>query len=115
MTDFPIVETTNVQNTIATLKEKFPGVVQDDTRQGYTGIVVDKNRLVEVATAIRDELGYDYLSSATAVDYHGISDDMEMVYHAYRTSGGPALVFKAQTPRNKPEIPSLVEVWPGAD
>jgi NADH-quinone oxidoreductase subunit D/NADH-quinone oxidoreductase subunit C/D len=115
MTDFPIVETTTMQNTIASLKEKFPDAVKDDSRQGYTGVVVDKNKLVEVATAIRDELGYDYLSSATAVDYLGITDEMEMVYHAYRTSGGPALVFKAQTPRNKPEIPSLVEVWPGAD
>jgi len=115
MTNFPIVETTNVQNTIASLKEKFPDAVKDDSRQGYSGIVVDKNKLVEVATAIRDELGYDYLSSATAVDYLGIADEMEMVYHAYRTSGGPALVFKAQTPRDKPEIPSLVEVWPGAD
>jgi NADH-quinone oxidoreductase subunit C/D len=115
MTDFPMVETTNVQNTIASLKEKFPDAVKDDSRQGYSGIVVDKNKLVEVATAIRDELGYDYLSSATAVDYLGIADEMEMVYHAYRTSGGPALVFKAQTPRDKPEIPSLVEVWPGAD
>ena len=115
MTDFPIVETTNVQNTIASLKEKFPDAVKDDGRQGYSGIVVDKNKLVEVAIAIRDELGYDYLSSATAVDYLGIADEMEMVYHAYRTSGGPALVFKAQTPRDKPEIPSLVEVWPGAD
>src|SRR5258708_4131098 len=109
MTDFPIVETTTVQNTIASLKEKFPDAVKDDSRQGYTGVVVDKNKLVEVATAIRDELGYDYLSSATAVDYLGIADEMEMVYHAYRTSGGPALVFKAQTPRDKPEIPSLVE------
>jgi NADH-quinone oxidoreductase subunit D/NADH-quinone oxidoreductase subunit C/D len=41
--------------------------------------------------------------------------DMEMVYHAYRISGGPALVFKAQTPRDNPEIPSLIDVWPGAD
>jgi NADH-quinone oxidoreductase subunit C/D len=40
---------------------------------------------------------------------------MEMVYHAYRTSGGKGLVFKAQTPRDKAVIPSLVGVWPGSD
>jgi NADH-quinone oxidoreductase subunit C/D len=115
MTDFPIVETANVASAIATLKEKFPDAVKDDSRQGYSGVIVDKNRLVEVASAMRDELGYDYLSSATAVDYHGIADEMEMVYHAYRTSGGPALVFKAQTARENPVIPSLIDVWPGAD
>ena len=43
--------------------------------------------------------GFDYLSSATAVDYLGQGDHMEMVYHAYRSGGGGALVFKAQTDR----------------
>ncbi len=99
----------------AKLKERFPGWVQDDTRPGYSGVIVDKNHLVEVATAVRDDYGFDYLSSATAVDYFGIEDSMEMVYHAYRTTGGSALVFKAQTERENAEVPSLIHVWPGAD
>jgi NADH:ubiquinone oxidoreductase subunit D/NADH:ubiquinone oxidoreductase subunit C len=115
MTDQAIIEKTDVDAAIGVLKDKFPDIVKDDTRQGYSGIIVDKNHLVEVATAIRDDLGYDYLSSATGVDYFGIADEMEMVYHAYRISGGPALVFKAQTARGNPEIPSLIDVWPGAD
>lgn len=115
MTDNIVVEQTDIQAAVAVLKEKFPDAVKDDTRQGYQGIIVDKNHLVEVATAIRDELGFDYLSSATAVDYQGISDHLEMVYHAYSTAGGPALVFKAQTPRDNAEIPSVIDVWPGAD
>lgn len=97
------------------LKQKFSEVVVEDDRNGFSGVIVDKARLPEVAQAIRDELGFDYLSSATAVDYHGIADQMEMVYHAYRTSGGPALVFKAQTDRENAEIPSLIDVWPGVD
>lgn len=115
MTDYPIVEATDVPAAIAALKERFPNAVKDDTRQGYSGVIIDRQRLVEIATFIRDDLGFDYLSSATAVDYLGIADEMEMVYHAYRTAGGPALVFKAQTPRGKAEIPSLIEVWPGVD
>ncbi|TVR19069.1 MAG: NADH-quinone oxidoreductase subunit NuoD [Anaerolineaceae bacterium] len=112
------VETTDVDSAIAYLKDKFPSAVSDDTRDGYSGVIVDKNKLVDVARAIRDELGYNYLSSATAVDYHTLGEpdsDMEMVYHAYPITGGGALVFKAQTPRDNPEIPSLVNVWPGAD
>jgi len=115
MTDNAIVETNDVQSAIASLKERFPDAVKDDTRQGYSGVIVDKSRLLEVATAMRDEMGYDYLSSATAVDYLGIEDSMEMVYHAYKTTGGSALLFKAQTDRNNPVIPSLIDVWPGAD
>jgi NADH-quinone oxidoreductase subunit D/NADH-quinone oxidoreductase subunit C/D len=110
-----MLEQVDVQGAIALLKQQFPDAVKDDSRQGYGGVIVNKHDLVEVATYMRDQLGFDYLSSATAVDYHGIEDSMEMVYHAYRTSGGSALVFKAQTDRNAAEIPSLVEVWPGAD
>src|SRR5215216_4261877 len=119
MTDQSVIpaqqETLDIPASINALKEKFPDVVKDDSRQGYSGIVVDRTRLVEVAQAMRDELGFDYLSQACAVDYLGLGDHLEMVYHAYRISGGPALVFKAQTPRDNAEIPSLVPVWPGAN
>jgi NADH:ubiquinone oxidoreductase subunit D len=40
---------------------------------------------------------------------------MEVVYHTYQSAGGPALVFKVQVPRDNPEVPSLVSVYPGAD
>jgi NADH-quinone oxidoreductase subunit C/D len=119
MTDQSVIpaqqETLDIPASISALKEKFPDAVKDDSRQGYSGIVIDRTRLVEVAQAMRDELGFDYLSQACGVDYLGLSDHLEMVYHAYRISGGPALVFKAQTPRDNAEIPSLVNVWQGAD
>jgi len=112
------VDVNSIEGAISYLKEKYPDAVSDDTREGYGGVIVDPRHLVDVALTVRDELGFDYLSSATAVDYMGIGEpdsDMEMVYHAYRISGGSALVLKAQTPRDNPEIPSLVDVWPGAD
>ena len=108
-------KTGSTADAITYLKNKFPGVVSDDTRAGFLGVLVEPNKLVEVATVIRDELGYDYLSSATAVDYLGAGDHLEMVYHAYRMSGGGALNFKAQTDREKPVIPTLTGVWRGAD
>lgn len=109
------IATSDVDGAIAYLKEKYPKDVQDDTREGYSGVIVNKDKLVAIAQTIRDDLGFDYLSSATAVDYLGLSDHMEMVYHTYRTTGGPALVFKAQTDREKAEIPSLTSLWKGAD
>jgi len=98
----------------ADLIARFPEVVSADTRKGYSGIIVKPESLIEVATAIRDDLGFDYLSSVSGVDY--LPDGMmEVVYHAFRSSGGSALVFKAQTPRDNPVVPSLVPVYPGAD
>lgn len=105
----------DIDAAIEQLKQKYPDLISDDTRDGYSGIIVDAKNLQQVALSIRDELGFDYLSSATAVDYLGVGDHMEMVYHAYSTNGGSALVFKAQTDRDNPEIPSLTPVWQGAD
>ncbi len=97
------------------LDQEFPGDVTPDARKGYSGYIVKPDRLVEVATALRDRHGYDYCSSATAVDYLE-QGQCEMVYHLYNTkTGGPAVVLKAQTPRENAVLPSLTPVWPGAN
>ena len=40
------------------LKEKFPEIT-DDSRQNYTGLMVPADKLLEVAQALRDEIGFD--------------------------------------------------------
>jgi NADH-quinone oxidoreductase subunit D/NADH-quinone oxidoreductase subunit C/D len=97
------------------LDQEFPGDVTSDARKNYSGYVVKPEKLVEVATALRDRHGFNYLSSATAVDYLE-QGQLEMVYHLYNTkAGGPALMLKAQTPRDNAVLPSLTPVFPGAD
>ena len=97
------------------LSVRFPGSVKPDTRPGYSGWLVEKENLLEVASTLRDALGYDYLSSVTAVDYLPESR-MEIIYHFYQTTGGPGLVFKVQLERNDPiEVPSLVPIYPEAE
>jgi len=97
------------------LAARFPGQIAADTRPGYGGWIVGKDSLLEVAGALREEFGYDLLSSVTAVDYLP-EGRMEVVYHAYRTTGGAGIVFKVQVPRVDPvEVPSLTSLWPGAD
>jgi len=96
------------------LAARFPQAVRPDTRPGYSGWIVEKDHLLEVATALRDEFGYDLLSSVTGVDYY--PDTMEVVYHAYKTTGGPGIVFKVQVPRQDPiEVPSVTPIWAGAE
>ncbi len=92
--------TTLVQTDTLDLAERFPDSVTADARPNYTGWMVDKEHLLEVATTIRDELGFDLLSSVTGVDY--LPDKMEVVYQAYKTTGGPGIFFKVQVPRVDP-------------
>lgn len=100
--------------TIQSMDNRFHDIVTLDNRKSYTGYLVPVENLIDFATSIRDDLGYDYLSSVTGVDYFP-EEKMEVVYHAYKTSGGGALVFKVQIPREKPEVPSLISVFPGSD
>jgi NADH:ubiquinone oxidoreductase subunit D/NADH:ubiquinone oxidoreductase subunit C len=96
------------------LAARFPGAVTADSRQGYGGWIVGKEKLIEVATTLREEFGFDLLSQVVGVDY--FPDKMEVVYYAYKTTGGPGIVFKVQVPRTDPiEVPSVTPVWPGAD
>ncbi len=111
----PDVYENPVAEVTAVLKERYPDAVVDDERAGYGGVVVSADKLVEIATELRDELGFNYLSSVTGVDLIG-DDKLEVVYHTYSIDkGGSALVMKVQVDRNDPVIPSLVPVWPGAD
>ena len=107
--------TTPALTSTVDLAARFPGIVSPDARPGFSGFIVEKDKLIEVATAIRDEMGFDLLSAVTGVDYLP-ENKMEVVYCAYRTTGGPGLIFKVQVPREDPiEVPSLIDIWPGVD
>ena len=101
------------------LEKRFPDAVKRDERPGYEGHVIEFNKLREVARAIRDEMGYDYLSSVTVVDYYSAAPNannfIEVVYHLYKSTGGGALVYKVQVPRDNAVVPSLIDTYPGAD
>ena len=104
-----------VADAIAALKEKYADVLMDDPRQNYTGLIVPADHLLDVAQTLREDLGFNYLSSVTGVDL--IDDNkMEVVYHTYSIDkGGSAVVLKVQVDRDDPVVPSLTPAWPGAD
>ncbi|HSJ88796.1 MAG TPA: NADH-quinone oxidoreductase subunit C, partial [Anaerolineales bacterium] len=82
-----------MQASTSDLGARFPNIVSADPRPSFKGWIVPKENLIEVATAIRDEFGYDLLSTLTGVDYFP-ENKMEVVYHAYKTIVGPGLEFK---------------------
>ena len=96
------------------LAKRFPEILTPETRKGYSGYIVKAENLVDFATVLRDEMGYDYLSSVTAVDYLA-EGQMEVVYHARKTTGGSPFVFRVRMPRDQSIVPSLVPVYPGAE
>ena len=93
---------------------RYPESVTVDERKGYSGYIVKPGKLLDFTGFLRDTLGYDYLSSVTGVDYYP-EDKLEVVYHAYKSTGGSAFIFKTQIPREAAVVPSLVPLYQGAE
>lgn len=105
---------TEITPVMENVETPFPGNYTRDERKGYSGYMVDPGSLIEFTSFLRDELGYDYLSSVTGVDYLP-EGKLEVVYHAFRSTGGPGFVFKSQTDREDPILPSLTALYPGVE
>jgi NADH-quinone oxidoreductase subunit C/D len=96
----------------ARLKEEFDGAVVADSPNG---IVLAADRLVDVATYLREtsDLSYDHLANVTSVDY---PDYFEVVYHLNSIkNGGKPAILKVRADKADPVVPSLTPTWPGAD
>ncbi len=109
MTDQP-----GLDPTYSDLLNKFPQAVELETRPGFTGVVVLSSSLVQVMTYLRDRKGYDYLSSVTAVDDFP-EDKLEIVYLLFKTIGGGIIELKVFTQREGPVVPSVTQLYPGAE
>lgn len=89
-------------------KEVAPRSMKGD----YLGIEVDRSNLVAVCRFLRDQLGFDMLSCISGVD---MLDHLETVYHLRSLTRRQLLQLKVRLDAGKPEVDSIVSVWPTAN
>jgi NADH-quinone oxidoreductase subunit C len=118
------------------LRERIPGSVLEESLLGrHPFLRVDGGKLVEIATFLRDdpELRFDCCHLVSSVDWPAKTPaegagSIDVVYHlvsyakksdvSYRRraeKNDPFLVLKVRVPRDKPDVPSVMTVWAGAD
>ena len=97
-----------------TILDQFKDLVQIDERANFYGIVVSRENLMSILTFAREKLKFDYLSSITAVDDFP-EDRIEIIYHLFKSIGGPELECKVFLSRQNPIISSCVSLYPGAE
>ncbi len=98
------------------LTGKFADKVKElELNPAQAAVISDKDTLVDLVKYIKedDEIAIDYLSSLSAVDY--LEDGMEMVYHFCSIKHHHKLTIKVKLDREKPEIPTIMEVFPAAN
>jgi NADH-quinone oxidoreductase subunit C len=94
------------------IEERFPGAVVKATPEW---VVVAAEKLVEVATFLRDdaEMDFVYLASLVGVDR---LDHFEVVCHLQSLRHNQMMVLKMRAlDYGSPEAPSLAPVWRGAE
>ena len=78
----------------------------------FLGLEIDRTNLVAVCRFLRDQLGFDLLSCISGVD---MLDHLETVYHVRSTTRQQLLQIKIRLDNEKPEVDSIVSVWPTAN
>jgi len=102
------------------LREKFPGAaVRPVTGEAMrdVGIEVSADRLVEIATFLRDEREFEFafLSWIAGVDWLPAEPRFEVVYGLLSLAHNARLNLRVRVPEENPRLPSVVAVWPTAN
>lgn len=94
------------------LTERFPDSV---VSANNAVVVIRRECLRQVAEFLKNasEFEFDYLTNLVAVDYTGY---FEVVYHLISITYNHSLVLKTRCyERDKPVVPSVVDIWRSAD
>lgn len=99
------------------LSDRFTAEVAVETpEKGEPFVRIVPGRLREAAGFLRDEpdLDFRFLNCISGVDFPD-RKEIEVVYHVSSLAHRHTLAFKVVLQRDKPEVPTVEEVWPAAN
>jgi NADH-quinone oxidoreductase subunit C len=103
----------------AGLRERFPDHISEPEEAfGEVSVRVGRDRISEVCTFLRDEVGFELLSDLSGVDYLGVapSEDRFLVaYHVTSLSRRARLRLRVFVPDGDERVPTVSVVWPTAN
>jgi NADH-quinone oxidoreductase subunit C len=97
---------------VAKLKGQFSDNVLDVAEfRGETTITVKPERIVEICSFLKQELGYNFLTDLCGVDYLGQSPRFMVVYQLYSIGKHDRLRLKTPVEEKVARIDSVSGVW----
>jgi NADH-quinone oxidoreductase subunit C len=99
------------------LKSKFGDLISEPTefRGEITVKLADAERVVEVLTFAKTNLGFDYLVDVSSLDNYGEDPRWTVVYHLYGLTHHQHLRVKTEVSEEKSELPTASNIWRTAD
>lgn len=83
--------------------------------QPYVYVKAENLKNVMLLLKTEADTFFDMLSCVTGIDNGPAKNTMEVVYTLYSIPNGHSLHIRIELDRNKPEVPSLVDVWKSAN
>lgn len=101
----------------ALVKERFGDAVKDPQNKpkGDFCVLVDRERIIDVARFIKSDLELDLLMDETCVDYPEQSPRFELIYNFYSPVKHERLFVKVITDDDEGGVPSLTVLFKCAD
>jgi NADH-quinone oxidoreductase subunit C len=103
------------ESDFARLKERFDYLSERESAD-HLAVNCPAEKLVELCTALRDELDFDMLVDVTAVDWDAQSPRFTGIYHFLSTSKHEYLRVAVDCPDDiNPTLPTLCDLYPAAN
>ena len=96
---------------------RFPEVKVEWMKERRLKVTTTNSRVKEVGLFTRDELGFDHISAVSGVDWIA-KNELEVVYFVGSSIPGQQdfiLALSERIPRDNPVVPTLIDVWRGAE
>jgi NADH-quinone oxidoreductase subunit C len=100
---------------LSLIDTRFPEAIIEVTQKlNETGLILHPAAVVGVATALKNEFGFERLSSVTAVDWWPQKPRFEVVYHLHSIRNNRRLRLKLRVEEGE-EADSVTHIWTTAN
>ena len=102
----------DVGDLVGHIQAAYPDSVEEQTA---SHLWIKPDLIADVCRYLKEdpELKLEYLNSISAVDY---IDHFELIYLMTSFEHNHSVFLRARVPgRGEPEVPSVIDIWPGAD
>lgn len=73
--------------------------------------VAEPERIAEICSVAKKDLGFDYLVDITGIDNYGDDPRWVIIYHLYGLTHGSYLRLKTNVSEEQSELPTVTTVW----
>jgi NADH-quinone oxidoreductase subunit C len=98
------------------LSNKFgTGILAYEDSAGIPTVTISPAILTSFVNYLFEEGGYTFLTDLCGIHYPEMENALGVIYHLHNFSSNQLIRFKIFVPVEKPEVPSITEIFSGAN